>query len=145
MIDMTLFPLKDQTLTVMDFNKHWWKDLSQQAQDMRGMNDKSLPSDYGMLLTECNWVNQARYLKMKWKKSFDLWQRTDKTDSNSCKGKWFRYWLWYAIMEWKWFSYSLLFLTNISLWFWVKRRERQCVSRKWHAYIAVMKGSIPIP
>ena len=77
------FPLKDQTLTVMDFNKHWWKDLSQQVQDMRGMNDMALPSDNGMPLVECSLVNGVRHLKMKFRKSFDLWRRTDKTDSNS--------------------------------------------------------------
>ena len=65
------------TLTILE--KFW---LTQQVQAWGKQENETLPSDYGMFLVKCNWVNRARHLKMKCRKWNDLWRRTDKTDSN---------------------------------------------------------------
>jgi len=68
------YPLKDQTLTIVDFGDYWQKPEPTGARHEGG---KWLawfsPSDYGMPLAECSWVDGVGHLEMKCIKSFDPW------------------------------------------------------------------------
>ena len=96
------------------------------ARDERKLPAWLSPSDHGMSLAKCSWVDGVGHLKLKCTKSFDLWQRADQTDSNMMQNLCV-YFMWdvfiidcYVCFDWYPFVSMLTGYSCFTMYVWIE-------------------------